>query len=133
MFTISKGKNGDSYFKSLLVLSVLIISMVFITPGCSEEDTPTDTGTQDKNEVSIESNSFSPQYKTIAVGTTLKWINNDGNNHKVVSGPRGASDGIFSSGTLGPGDDFSYKFDRTGTFEYFCSIHPSVTGTITVN
>ena len=133
MFTLPKRKNRGSSFKPLLFLAVLIISIVFITPGCSKDNTPTNTGNQGTNEVLIESNDFSPQNKTVSFGTTVKWINKDGNNHRVVSGVPGSPDGRFDSGTLREGDEFSFTFDnRTGTFNYYCSIHPSVTGTITV-
>jgi len=132
MFTSSKRENRDSYFKSLLVLSVLIISMVFITSGCSEEETPTNP--LENNEVLIESNAFSPQNKTIAFGKAVKWINKDGSNHRVVSGVPGSPDGRFDSGTLREGDEYSFTFDyRTGEFEYYCSLHTTVTGKITVN
>ncbi len=131
MFTISKRKNRKFYFKSLLFLSVLIISIVFITPGCSKEDTPTNT--QETNEVLIESTGFSPQNKTIAFGKAVKWINKDGNNHRIVSGVPGSPDGRFDSGILREGDEFSFTFDnRTGTFDYYCSLHTSLTGKITV-
>ena len=133
MFILSKRKNRESNFKPLLFLSVLIISIVFITPGCSKDNTPTNPGNQGTNEVLIESNDFSPQNKTISFGDAVKWINKDVNNHRVVSGVPGSPDGRFDSGILRTGDEFSFTFDnRTGTFEYFDSIHPSVTGIITV-
>ena len=43
-----------------------------------------------------------------------------------------ARDGAFDSGTLGGGDVFSQTFGDSGTFDYFCAIHPSMTGTVTV-
>lgn len=131
MLTILKEKNRQSYFKSLLFFSLLIISMVFLAPGCSEEDTPTNP--VENNEVSIESTGFSPQNKNIAFGKAVKWINNDGDNHRVVSGVPGSPEGRFDSGTLREGDEYSFTFDnRTGEFEYYCSLHSGETGTITV-
>jgi plastocyanin len=43
-----------------------------------------------------------------------------------------AVDGSFDSGTLAEGDSFEFVFDGPGTFEYFCNIHPSMTGSVTV-
>jgi plastocyanin len=78
--------------------------------------------------VSIANFSFQPPTMTIAVGTTVTWTNNDSTGHTVT-----ADDGSFKSDKLATGASFSQTFAKAGTFAYHCSIHPSMTGTITVH
>jgi plastocyanin len=54
---------------------------------------------------------------TIAPGTTVEWIN-EGGRHLVV-----ADDGSFKSDVLKQGDKFEHKFDKAGTFAYYCEFH----------
>jgi plastocyanin len=77
--------------------------------------------------VSIASFSFQPAALTVSAGTTVTWTNNDSAGHTVT-----ADDGSFKSDTLAKGATFSQTFDTPGTFAYHCSIHPSMTGTVTV-
>ena len=63
----------------------------------------------------------------VAVGTTVTVTNDDGSPHTWT-----AVDGTFDSGGLGQGESFEFTFTEAGTYEYFCSIHPSMTGTIVV-
>ena len=78
--------------------------------------------------IKIDNFTFGPQALTVAVGTTVTWINQDDIPHIVVS-----SDGkSFRSKVLDTGDRFSFTFARPGSFGYFCSIHPHMTGTVLV-
>lgn len=70
---------------------------------------------------------FEPQDITVPLGTTVDWVNEDPFAHTVT-----ADDGSFDSGTMDAGEAFSRTFDETGTYDYFCAIHPSMTGTVTV-
>jgi plastocyanin len=79
------------------------------------------------NAVSIAAFSFQPAAITVAVGTTVTWTNNDSAGHTVA-----ADDGSFKSDTLAAGATFSQTFAAAGTFAYHCSIHSSMTGTVTV-
>src|SRR5215203_3823787 len=78
--------------------------------------------------VSIEDFFFSPANMTVAPGTTVMWVNNGQAPHTST-----ADDGTWDSGTLQPGKSFSFTFDQAGTYTYHCSIHPDMTGTITVS
>jgi plastocyanin len=78
-------------------------------------------------EVKIDNFSFGPQAPTVAVGTTVTWTNRDDIPHTVVS-----TDGVFKSKVLDTDEKFSYTFAKAGTFAYFCSIHPKMTGKIVV-
>jgi plastocyanin len=78
-------------------------------------------------EVKIDNFSFGPDTLTVAAGTTVTWINRDDIPHTVVS-----SDGVFKSKALDTDDKFSFTFTKAGTFAYFCSIHPKMTGKVVV-
>jgi plastocyanin len=78
-------------------------------------------------EITIDNFSFAPGTSTVAVGTTVTWINHDDIPHTAVS-----TDGVFKSKVMDTDEKFSYTFTNAGTYPYFCSIHPKMTGTIVV-
>lgn len=78
-------------------------------------------------EVKIDNFSFGPTTITVAVGTTVTWTNRDDIPHTVVS-----TDGVFKSKVMDTDEKFSFTFTKAGTFAYFCSIHPKMTGTVVV-
>ena len=78
-------------------------------------------------EVKIDNFSFGPETVSVAVGTTVVWTNRDDIPHTVVS-----TDGVFKSKVLDTDEKFSYTFTKAGTFPYFCSIHPKMTGKVVV-
>jgi plastocyanin len=77
--------------------------------------------------VTIMNFSFQPATITVPVCGTVTWTNQDTTGHTVT-----ADDGSFDSGTIAPGSTFSQTFTTAGTFAYHCSIHPTMTGTVTV-
>jgi plastocyanin len=79
-------------------------------------------------EVKIDNFSFGPATLTIPAGTTVRWTNRDDIPHTVVSDDKTA----FKSKALDTDEQFSYTFAKPGTYKYFCSIHPHMTGTIVV-
>ena len=81
-----------------------------------------------ETEVSIDDFAFAPKELTIPVGTQVTWMNKDDEAHTVVS-----VDGkTFRSKGLDTGDKFSFTFTEPGTYEYVCSIHKQMKGTIIV-
>ena len=78
-------------------------------------------------EVKIDNFSYGPGTLTVAVGTTVVWTNRDDIPHKVVS-----TEGVFKSKVLDTDEKFSFTFTKAGTFPYFCSIHPKMTGKVVV-
>ncbi len=72
--------------------------------------------------------------KTIKVGETVTWINDDfGMAHNVFSGTWGQPDGKFQSWpVMSTGDIFRFTFTQPGTYPFFCSFHPEMKGVITV-
>jgi plastocyanin len=76
-------------------------------------------------EIRIMNFAFEPSSATIKQGGTVTWINEDSAAHTVVAD-------TFRSQSLSKGQSFSHTFSNVGTFSYQCSIHPSMTGTVTV-
>ena len=78
--------------------------------------------------------SFEPASITVPTGTTVTWTNNDTALHTIISGtPKGVDSGtVFDSSYLSSGKTFEHKFDSTGTFDYYCTLHPFMVGTVVV-
>lgn len=85
------------------------------------------TVTGSAGEVQMKNRAFSPADVSVAPGTVLTWKNNDPTAHTVT-----ASGGAFDSGRLESGQEFSHTFSEPGTYEYACSIHPSMKAKVTV-
>ena len=79
------------------------------------------------DQVTIDNFAFAPATLTVKVGSTVTWTNKDEEPHTVA-----ASDGSFHSPGLGTGATFSHAFSTPGKFDYVCSIHPSMHGTVVV-
>jgi amicyanin len=82
---------------------------------------------QEPNEVVIDNFTFGPQELTVAVGTTVKWVNHDDIPHNVVN-----KDKTFRSKALDTDDSYSFTFASAGTYDYFCGLHPHMQGKIIV-
>jgi plastocyanin len=82
---------------------------------------------QDANEVRIDNFVFNPAELTIAVGTTVKFVNHDDIPHTVVDKNK-----AFRSKALDTDDTFSFTFANAGTYDYFCGLHPHMTAKIVV-
>lgn len=80
----------------------------------------------DEIEVKIDNFTFAPQTITVKAGTTVTWVNEDDIPHTVVS------TGHFRSKPLDTGDKFTFTFTSAGSFVYFCSLHPHMQASITV-
>ena len=78
-------------------------------------------------EVKIDNFTFAPPTLTVKAGTTVIWRNEDDIPHTVASSAR-----LFKSKALDTDDSFSFTFRDAGTYEYFCSLHPHMKATITV-
>src|SRR4051812_9409866 len=77
--------------------------------------------------VKIDNFTFDPPRLTVKAGTSVTWHNEDDIPHTVV-----ASGKAFRSKTLDTEDKYAFTFTTPGTYEYFCSLHPHMTGTIVV-
>jgi amicyanin len=79
------------------------------------------------NVVTIDNFTFTPPELTVAVGTTVKWVNHDDIPHLVVN-----KDKVFRSKALDTDDSYSFTFTSAGTFDYFCGLHPHMVGKVIV-
>jgi plastocyanin len=77
--------------------------------------------------VNIDNFAFVPATLTVRAGSTVTWTNHDEEPHTVA-----ASDGSFRSPGMGSGGTFSHTFSSAGTFDYVCSIHPMMHGSVVV-
>jgi plastocyanin len=77
--------------------------------------------------ISIDNFAFSPAEVAVAPGTTVIWTNHDDIPHTVTS-----TDGVFKSHALDTDDSFSFTFEKAGSYQYFCSLHPHMVGMIKV-
>ncbi len=79
------------------------------------------------NAVKVDNFVFGPQTITVPVGATVTWTNGDDIPHTAVS-----TDGVFKSKVMDTDEKFSYTFTKAGTYSYYCSIHPKMTGQVVV-
>jgi amicyanin len=78
-------------------------------------------------QVKIDNFTFNPQRVTVKVGDTVTWLNEDDIPHTVR-----ATAGDFKSKALDTGDRYAFTFTKAGSYDYFCSLHPHMTGHIVV-
>jgi len=86
-----------------------------------------DAAKKDANEITIDNFTFTPKELTVAVGTTVKWLNHDDIPHTVVEKKT-----TFRSKALDTDDSYSFTFTSAGTFDYFCGLHPHMVGQVIV-
>ena len=82
---------------------------------------------QEATEIKIDNFVFNPPELTIAVGTTVKFVNHDDIPHSVVDKNK-----AFRSKALDTDDSFTFSFASAGSYDYFCGLHPHMTGKIIV-
>ena len=120
-------------FVGIATIAFALVALV----GCSSSSTPAATPASTTGgssstapaagatAVSIANFAFSPADVTVKVGDTVTWTNNDSAPHTVT----GAD---FDSSQLAQGATFSHTFTKAGSYDYKCSIHPSMTAKVTV-
>ena len=122
---------------SSLVVLFAIASMVAIAPGAFamlHEATVTNApGSSTPGCEETAGGCFIPNTGTIDVGGTVTWENNDTAAHTSTGGSatEGPS-GVFDSSLIMAGSSFSWTFDSVGTYDYFCMVHPWMSGTVIV-
>ena len=103
--------------------AIVIAMVIFAEPAAS----PTTSMHAAEIEVKIDNFAFVPQRVTVKAGTTVTWINDDDIPHTVASNTK-----VFKSNALDTKDKYSFTFTNPGAYEYFCSLHPHMTGAIVV-
>ena len=84
-------------------------------PGCEEEN-----------------RCYIPSMVTISAGESVTWVNQDSAFHSVTSGFYDTPIDLFDSGYMDPYDSYTLTFDETGTYDYFCTLHPWMEGQVIV-
>ncbi len=105
-----------------MLLGPIIGAMVAFATVSAEEATK-----KDANEVTIDNFTFAPPELTVAVGTTVKWVNHDDIPHNIVEKNK-----TFRSKALDTDNSYTYTFASAGTFDYFCGLHPHMVGKVIV-
>jgi plastocyanin len=95
--------------------------------GSTAETAGVRTSASATTTVGIYDFSFRPGRVTVNVGDTVQWTNNGRERHTAT-----ANDSTFDSGVLSSDQTYSYQFNNTGTYNYTCTIHPRMRGTVTV-
>lgn len=116
------------------LVSVLVLVVVGALVGCGGSTgragppslAPTSTASAPQT-VEIRNYSYTPQNITVSVGTTVIWVQDDSTIHTVTDA------GVFDSGPLSRGQRYSHTFRTSGTYTYRCTVHPAMTGTVTVH
>lgn len=117
----------------LWILIIVVILGVFgyflfrSSYGPQEQPTPASQQTEviEQNTVSISNFSFDPEGISVKAGTEVTFTNNDSVSHTITGDN-------FDSGEFEPGESYKKVFDNTGTFDYFCKIHPYMKGEVIV-
>ncbi len=130
-------KTSDNIKRKFFISSLAVIVVLGVFYGCSKSSNSNPTAPSSNspgaNQVLMQNSSFVPSSITVSPGTKVTWINKDSYAHTVTSGTPGNPTGLFDSGNINSGGTFSYTFDSTGTFQYYCKIHPDIMqGTVTV-
>jgi plastocyanin len=80
-----------------------------------------------ETQLTIDNFTFKPDAVTVPVGTRIVWVNDDDIPHSIVE-----TTGKFHSPALDTEDKFSFTFDKAGSYEYFCGLHPHMKGKVVV-
>jgi plastocyanin len=114
-----------------------MLALALAVAGCGGDDNGSDggsgTATQSSSagggvEVKLQNIQFSPKETTVKVGQQVTWVNEDSTDHDVTAD----SGADFKSDAFGNGGTFDFTPDKAGTIRYECTIHPGMTGTLTV-
>ena len=100
------------------------VAVPVATPPINDQNLPS-TPQSDITEVKISDFAFNPAEITIQTGKSIKWSNEDSAPHTIKAD-------TFESPNLSTGNSYMHKFTEKGTYEYSCSIHPSMKGKIIV-
>jgi plastocyanin len=123
---------------AIVAVALVIVGAIGINHKSNNSSSTSNTSSTSSNSnqtttsgsVGIKNMMFTPSQISVNKGATVTWTNDDNTTHTVtddlnnVGGP--------ASGNIEPGSTYSFTFNKTGSFQYHCSIHPSMRGTIVV-
>ena len=126
-------KSAYSLFVLLAVFSIIAITPSAFAAHGEGGMSATVENAAGSSTPGCEPDCFIPSPVVITVGGTVTWENTDTAAHTSSSGtPAGGPDGVFDISLIMTGASFSHTFDSAGTFDYFCMVHPWMTGTVIV-
>src|SRR5262249_15872752 len=105
--------------RRVAILSLMLMTVAWAMPAAAAESTV---------EITIDNFTFTPATITIEPGTTVTWVNRDDIPHTVV-----AKSPQLKSQALDTDDSFAHQFQEVGVIDYFCSLHPHMTGKVIVH
>ncbi len=111
------GKQIIDRVKKMLGILLLVLFIVTLTAAS--------VSAQKTLDVSIKGNAFNPDLVEVSTADTVRWTNMDSVDHTVTGSN-------FNSGVLHKGQSYELKFNTPGSYDYQCSIHPSMRGTVKV-
>ena len=120
-------KVADDRLRKVLGLSRMSFHGVNHPIAITDVPLEADVQTASAHEVLLDNFSFAPAVASVPVGATITWTNRDDVPHNVVS-----TEQTFKSPVLDTDEQFAHRFDTAGTYQYFCSIHPRMTGRVVV-
>jgi plastocyanin len=112
--------------KTALVCAISLLNLSVFALGGEMKDV--DSTNSKQNKIEIKDFAFNPQTLTVKSGETVTWINRDEEPHTVVS----VEKQFKKSTALDTDQEFTITAGAPGTYTYFCSVHPKMTGTIVV-
>jgi plastocyanin len=125
-------KTLKSYSRKLSAGLLVLVVVLSAAISCSKDDDGygDDSGGDNNGSttVNIQNYVFSPSTITVTAGTTITWKNYDIDAHTVTS-----DEGLFNSGSIQQNATFTHTFDSTGTYDYHCTPHPTMTASVVVN
>jgi plastocyanin len=129
---MSKVSKPDYYLRAFIAAMILAPASYAAITVASAASVPISTVSApapaaEVVDIKIDNFSFGPQTVTVAAGTQVRWTNHDDIPHNTVG-----EDKSFKSTTLDTDQQFTHTFDKAGTYKYYCSIHPRMTGTVVV-
>jgi len=111
----------------VFVVILALFALAFAAFGLASTASAAATAQKADSEVKIDNFTFGPGTMTVQTGATITWTNHDDIPHTVMS-----TDGVFRSRALDTDEKFSYTFSKAGVYQYYCSIHPKMTGQVVV-
>ena len=99
------------------IFVLMVLFSIFLAIGCTSKN--------ERFYVRIQDSTYDPDSITISPGNTVEWTNLDSTNHAVVGTD-------FSSGNITNQDSYEHTFNKKGTYNYHCSIEPSMKGIVIV-
>lgn len=110
--------------RAMAMAALLVVPVLGACGDDSDDDETSDTA----GGVTVENTAFSPSSLSVKAGDSVTWTFKDSFTHTVT-----ADDKSFDSGGKTDGDTFEHTFPTAGTFTYKCTIHTTMTGTVTVS